>query len=449
MKKIIALLLTAIMIFSLVACGGSAPAADSGAAPAADSGAATAVADSGSDGASAGQFDGVTLEFWMPPINGEDMAYWEPRFEEFKKETGITVNTTIVDWGDMSTKYMAGFMSCDGPDVFYMVNEIMYDMSQAGALMDLAPYYTQEELDNHNFLYGTYTRGDARYSMPFLGETCAYRGYFFNLDLLEKAGVNKIPENWDELIDAAVKVKEAGVCEYPILYPVAEDNASPLATILPMIWSAGADLVSADGESVVIDSPEAVEACQFLYDLSNKYEVLSKDCVTLQTQPAEDLFIEGKVAILGGEANWIEQNYASIPFKLDTRIALSPAGKTPSTFASVDQISANANSKNPEAAVALLKWLTSGPQFETFRETLYASMGQMTKDMSPTPFNSPEIEAEVAANASMGRPLPVCKGLASMTELLKSNEQLLVMGEITPEEAVKAMAEGFQAALDE
>ena len=34
-----------------------------------------------------------------------------------------------------------------------------------------------------------------------------YRGFFYRTDYLEQAGVEKVPETWDELLDACAKLK--------------------------------------------------------------------------------------------------------------------------------------------------------------------------------------------------------------------------------------------------
>lgn len=108
-------------------------------------------------------------------------------------------------------------------------------------------------------------------------------GLMCNVELFEKAGlVDKdgipiFPKTWDELAQTAVKIKEktgaAGLCL------LAQDAAGGWH-FSNIAWCFGAKLVqeNADGTYTAhLDSPEAIEAMRYVYDLKWKYDVLTAD----------------------------------------------------------------------------------------------------------------------------------------------------------------------------
>lgn len=442
MKKIIALLLVLAMAIGLIACGNNSDAA-------ADTTAQTQTpanndaTDTAGDTA-AKPYEGQTISFWIPPYTGEDQSYWDERLAAFEEETGCTVEVSIVPWGDMSTKYMAGFMSGEGPDVFYMTNELMYDMVDAGACLELSPYFTDEEIADQLYWSAGYQLG-GQYAAPFSAGV-SFRGVTYNMDLLEAAGVTEVPTTWDQVVAAGQKIKDAGVCEYSVLYPMAGDNASLLVSFFPTLWSAGGDLVNSDGTEVTLNTPEALAAMQYLYDLTYTYEILSKDCTGIDGTAALELFKEGKVAICFLEPGYVMT--VDLPFNWTAALGVSDGTHDLKTFSPVDTMSVNANSENIDASIALLKFLISVDQRDNFRQTNYPTLAKMNAaaaDISYEPAFINDCMAQVSTSANT---MPVCKGVSTMTEAIGTNLQLMMMGELTPAEALEAMQNACTIALE-
>ena len=444
MKKIIALLLAAIMLLGLAAC--SAKTESTGQEPAAEeatteASSEAAPADAAADGSL--PYEGVVLKYWFPPFTGEDQSYWDDRFAQFEAETGAKVEVTIVPWGEMGTKYMSGFMSDAGPDVFYMISGLMFDIVDAGIALDLDPYYTEEEKADQLFWSAGNCLG-GQYASPFAAGV-SFRGLCFNMDLLKAAGVDAVPTTTTELIEAAQKIKDANVCEYPVLYPATNDSAAMLCSLLPTMYSHGGQWISDDGEKCLLNSEENLAALQYLYDLVYTYEVMPKDVTSLNAQAGLDLFAEGKVAIVATEPGYVMgQEY---PFEWTASIGVSDGTHPVRTVSPLDMMSVNANSENVEAAVALLKWVTTAEQRDNFRETNYPTLAQMNASAAPITYDVPSIAACMEQMGEVGLTNPICRGAASMDEILYTNFQLMMMDELTPQEALDAMQRGCDAAL--
>ena len=442
MKKLLALLLALVMVIGMVACGAKEePKADAPATqPAADAPAADAPAAD-----SAKPYEGATVSWWHYPYTGEDQGYWDERAAVFYEQTGITVETTIIPWGaDGAAKLSSGFLSGTGPDVLYMTAETAYDLISAGHLLDLNGVVPQEILDDEIYLEKCKT-GDKQYMLPYSGGV-SYRGMAFNLDLLKAAGVDKVPETREEFLDAALKVKAAGVCEYPVMLPMATAAETTMTSILPNIWSGGGDFATADGE-IVFDSPENLATLQWMYDLIYTHGVLSEDCTGIDTTAQIDLFIEGKVAMLWGETWPYVDRSAEIDFEWTTALGIAPAGGKVMTFCPTDMVAVNVNAQNQGAAIEWLKFLLSVDQRNNFRENNYSTLLQLNKSADPIVYPVDCINVDMAAAGEHTRALPIVKGCSTMTTDMCTNVQLMMMGELTPAEAVAAIQAACEAAV--
>ena len=445
MKRAMTLLLALAVLLSLAACAAKQPAAPAEETPAA---AADATASDVQTADGDLPYEGVKLTFWWPPYSESDQSYWDTRMQEFTKQTGAVVETTIVPWDELSTKYLSGFMSGEGPDVFYMTNEMMYDMVDAGAVLELSPYFTEEELSTRLYWSAGYALG-GQYAAPFSVDT-SFRGMAYNLDLLKAAGVTEVPTTWDELIDAACKVKEAGVCEYPVMYEANSAASACLNAFLPTLWSAGGDIVNEDGTQVTMNSDAALRACQYIYDLVHTYGVLSTDCLTVDEQDAADLFVEGKSAITAINSYKLStMDQSAISFDYTVKLGLSDGTHTAKVFYPIDTLSVNANSKNVEAAVALLKFVTSAETHQDFRNAISPEQVQLQTTEPAIEFDIDWVADGMANLNEHAKVIPIAKGMSSMQDALFVNYQLLLMGELTPEQSEHAMQDACETALTE
>ena len=52
-------------------------------------------------------FEGQTIKYWSPV---GDVEYFKVLADAFYEKTGCTVESTVIPWGEMSTKYVTSFM---------------------------------------------------------------------------------------------------------------------------------------------------------------------------------------------------------------------------------------------------------------------------------------------------------------------------------------------------
>ncbi|MBO5007220.1 MAG: extracellular solute-binding protein [Clostridia bacterium] len=92
--------------------------------------------------------------------------------------------------------------------------------------------------------------------------------------LLEADGTPKQPKDWYELAEFAVKIKKA-TGKPGFVFPTAANNGGWIFN--PIAWSFGVDFMEQDKDGkwkATFNTPEAVEALQYIKDLKWKYDVL-------------------------------------------------------------------------------------------------------------------------------------------------------------------------------
>ncbi len=164
-------------------------------------------------------------------------------------------------------------------------------------------------------------------------------GLGYNVDLFEAAGLMnddgtpQQPETWDDVIDFAVKIKQA-TGKPGFVLPTSNNNGGWLFTCLA--WSFGAKFMEQDEDGkwhATFNSPETAQALEYVKDLKWKYNVLPDNTLI----DGEEYY---KTFATGGAGMLIA--YGGFPARL-TKYDMQP-----------DQIGIMALPKGPKRHVTLL-----------------------------------------------------------------------------------------------
>ncbi len=420
MKKIASIALSIVLAMGLFAgCGGGASSANSTGGTA--------------NTAPAQKTD---LLLWLPPFSSGDSLdkeFWTKTLQPWAEENNVNLSIEITPWGNYEEKYLTGFSSGAGPDVGYMYLEMFNDFIEMGALEPLDNYFTQEEKDNYlHFDLGN-VKGH-QYTVPFVVGNA--RVLYFNMDHLNKAGVTELPETWDELVEVLTKVKDANI---EGVMPFAQEWADPAIGALNNIyyqylWQAGGDIYDKDGKVALMENDGAVRAAQFLHDLRFKYGVLPEESLSLTEGDVRTMFAEGKIAVAQMAANRaVEMDAAGINWQFIPSLK----DKQMATWVAADALIVNSASANKEKAVELIKFITSAPVMEAFH-TEVSSFPPITKDAE---YKDNPVFESLYADADYLHTLPVAPNSFKVMDTLYKNLQLMMLGDLTPEEAIEKTVE--------
>lgn len=201
MKKVCALLLALVMVFSLVACGAKeeAPAqtpaetpADSPSSPSAD-----APADNK-------EHENVVIECYT--VKTENLEAWQTLEERFEAAyPWVDIELITLEFSSGSSEFLNSRIAAGNlPDVVQISQGDTYrKLIEEGKIRDLKefevsnniPQVYQDLLTYNDCLFG-------------LAQGAAFATMYYNMEILGQAGWDRVPENWDELIQCLQDIQD-------------------------------------------------------------------------------------------------------------------------------------------------------------------------------------------------------------------------------------------------
>ncbi|HEX4764938.1 MAG TPA: ABC transporter substrate-binding protein [Lichenihabitans sp.] len=243
------------------------------------------------------------------------------------------------------------------PDVFTQDVVWIAEFAGAGWALDLDQYFPAA------------MRGDY---FPGLIAACTYQNkltalpwfvdsgmLYYRTDLLGSA---KPPETWADLVTAASGFQKDGKAKFGYLWQGKQAEVL-VCDAVEVIASNGGAILGADGKSGTLDSDKAVEAIQFLYDTINKTKISPPDVLSWDEEPSRAPFTGGEAAFL---RNWSyvygiaqDPKGSSVVGKVGVApLPHFPGGKSAACLGGY-QYGVNAATKNREAAIDFLTWMSS------------------------------------------------------------------------------------------
>jgi multiple sugar transport system substrate-binding protein len=266
-------------------------------------------------------------------------------FEE--KYPNITLNYEPVP-ADYATVMAAQFSAGDPPDLFYVgaTGEAAPWIEQ-GLLEPLGPYIEgNPEIGLDQFyprLLAPFQREGETYGLP---KDASPLALFYNPEMLDAAGV-EVPTNWDELQSAAEALTDGdvtGLCMGPEIQRWGA-----------FIYQNGGAIYNEDNTEIVLDSPETVEALDYLLGLheSGAYqthtEIGAGWCGEAFGTEQAAMAIEGNWMV-----SYMDNDFPDVPYEM----AELPQGAQQGNLAFTVAYSIGVDSPNKDAAWVLLQYLS-------------------------------------------------------------------------------------------
>lgn len=275
--------------------------------------------------------------------------------KEFTEETGIQASIQVVTWDQYWTLLEAGAQGGDMPDVFWMHSNEAQKYMANGILLDLTDYIANSdklEMDQYpQELKDFYTYDGKTYAIPKDRDTIAL---WYNKTMFDEAGLEYPNEDWtwDDYYEAAKKLtKEDGT-----QYGTAMNPSGTQDGWYNIVYSMGGSVISDDHKTSMMDSPETIEAMNYV-------DKLVKECMPspqVMSETALDvLFSSGKIAMLP-MGSWMVGSFNQNDYiRENCDVAVLPkdaeTGKRVSIYNGLGW-AANANTSNPEGAKKLIEW---------------------------------------------------------------------------------------------
>ena len=332
MKKTLLIFLVAMIALSAVFAGGSSE--SSAAAPAAE------------------KKNEITVVYL-------DEKPWHDQADEFTAATGIKVNYINVPFPELRQRSLTSFLSQDSHfDVIHLRSDYVYEFASKEFLEPLDDLLTAEEkaaynktsLDNLSF--GGHLYGLPRYYWLWQ--------FNYNTQILKEAGVEKIPETWDELIAITPQIKAAG---HEVMIAGLDDEIITYMFYV-LLNCEGTTLIDEKGMPVC-NNEAGARALDTLKRLVDS-EAISKHSFEIHgSNPASDMFCQGDFAFcFASPATYsLAMNPASSRIVGMVETAVVPKGSVGSaSWNEPAGLGIPYNAPNKEGAIEYIKFCTTPEQ---------------------------------------------------------------------------------------
>lgn len=425
-KKSIAMLLTALMVVSLAACGGQTKTPGDG------TGDPVSTSKTGTSGKK------VTLKW----------AFWGPEpVEVIKKFNDEHPNITLEYEMLSSDQYVniinTRLMSGEGPDIFSPRFVDNYEkLVSEGRVVELTDKefmknYSDEALNQIKASDG---------KIYAFTESALFLFCYYNKDIF-KANNIAIPTNWEEYLEACGKLKSAGIvpqvqgmkdlwnCKYvgpdPVLTMTMRDNMWPEKL--------------SKGEVKFTDA-NAVASYKRVEDLIKKGYIMDGS-LGLTFIQAWQLFCEGKAAMMAGGTWYSAQAFPSAKPSFDLGVMPIPFNdKGEEQVVPYGAISGmqvvNKESKNIDEAMLFAEWFSQTENLQLYANT--------TKNMSPGRDVVNNFSPEIALYDELlknYKTIPFKKEPATITTDYGKVIQNMLLGDMNAESAAAEMQKKVEETL--
>lgn len=296
-----------------------------------------------------------------------------------------------------------------------------------------------------------YVNGRKGEFIPSTLETASYQDRYYGVPEKTDAGllyyrtdrVDQAPKTWQQLYSEA---KKAGGFVYQ-----GKAYEGLTVNFLEVAYSAGGKVLSDDGKSSEIDSPENLKALQLMVD-GIKSGAVPRAVLTYQEGETQEAFDTGKPGFM---RNWpyaysIEKESKTPGLKNNFNVSPLPAfegGKAAGVLGGSNLV-VSRFSKNPEGALKLVDLLTS-PKAMQLRATKYSLAPVLSAS-----YDDPAIKKALPFSAALktaveqAQSRPVSPAYTQISAAISTNVARALSGRATPEAALKAADGAISSALN-
>jgi len=405
-----------VLALTLAACGGGSGFDDNGTTDD-----ATGTDDGG----------GGALEILIASSGEAETRAVEDAVATWSAESGTDATVNVAS--DLPQQLSQGFAAGSPPDLFYVSTDHFVGYAANGSLLPYA-----DQLDNVDDFYPTlresFTYEDELYCAPKDFSTLAL---FINNDAWADAGLGEddVPTTWEELSDVAATLAETndtGLTFGPEWQRVGAFMAQ-----------AGGSLVSEDGTTATVDSPENLEALSYVQELLGSGA--AQYPADLGAGWGGEAFGTGAAAMTV-EGNWLVGALANDFPDIDYRVVTLPEGPAgPGTLQFTNCWGIATDSDNQDQAVELVQFLTSPEQQLEFARA-FGVMPSIESAADQWTSEFPE-QAAFLESVEFAQGVPTVQGISDVIADFNSQLEGLAGGD--PQGLLSSVQSTLEATLTE
>lgn len=311
------------------------------------------------------------------------------------------------------------------------------EFGAAGWLLPLDTFFVEEELDH--FLPGPVEGcrwGGNLFAVPWFTDAGIL---YYRKDLLERENLSP-PKTWKELTERAERL-QARHGLYGFVFQ-AQQYEGLICNFLEYLWANHGRVLDEDG-TLLIDSPESVQALTFMRDLIHRLRVAPEGVTIHKEEDSRQIFTEGRAAFM---RNWpyawalaqSEEKGSKVAGKVGICPLPHPQNGVPAACLGGWNLAVSRFSEHPSEAVQFIKFLTSYEVQKEFaveggrlptRKRLYED----EEVLGECPHYRDLYEAFISA-----RPRPVTPYYSKLSDILQIEIHQALIGTKIPHEALRS-----------
>ena len=387
--------------------------------------------------------DRVRLTLWHQMVPAE-RAILESLIADWEQgHPGVRVRALYKETEELRSGFQASALAGGGPELVYGPSDVIGPFQTMGIIRDMSPWLPADE--QAAFVEGALTRLPARRATSAAPLELLQVGDRIGNHLALVCNGNYLPRppatDQDFIRVARENTKDLDGDGQIDRFGIAWNFTEPFF-VIPFITGFGGWVFDPQDPTQTtpdLDTPATLAAFRFVLDLRDKYRVMPVNC---DYEGADGLFKEGRSAmIINGDWSWgdylarpeLKAYVAPLPVVLATGLPMGPMVATKGYSLNV-----NAQGRQADEAMALVRFLTSAPVQRRFMAELKTlpSLKELLGD--PLLQEDPTLRAS-AAQMRNGKPMPVVAELRAVWDAMKPHYQALLGGSATPEQAAAGM----------
>jgi multiple sugar transport system substrate-binding protein len=205
----------------------------------------------------------------------------------------IKVIYTPLDLQLYPEKMVALFNAGTQGDAFYIRDTHLGAWVEAGWVqpIDGMPKLAELNKDIYPATLQTLFYKGKQYGVPYYGDIYLY---LYDKTELAKAGVKKPPVTLDELKNAALEVKKAGISQYPILKGY-KTNTDGLDEMWSMVFASGGHMFNADMDPLFPNEDKTALMClEWMLEAMHNWKILDPRGLEIDETQARDIYLSGQ-----------------------------------------------------------------------------------------------------------------------------------------------------------
>jgi multiple sugar transport system substrate-binding protein len=366
---------------------------------------------------------------------------------------GAKVVTQTVDWGAYYDLLTATYSTGNIPDVAVMHSSVMPNFSGRDLLTPLSGPMKEIGIDTEDFVPAALKNASANneiYALPYDLHALLFH---VNMDLMKQAGlVNAdgspmMPKSPEELLAQGKKFKEA-TGKYYIASESQSAEGMMVRLFDSLLWQQGVDVISADGKTASINTPEGLKAATLISSIYS--EGLANSA--LDYPGAEQAFLNGEAGILIN-GTWGVDNYNSQAAGGKVALKNYSVANVPQLYAKpavwadshmwVIPKDDSRSAEETQAALAFLKFLNDN-NFQWSR-TGHLSVRQSV--LNSEEFKALPHRSEFADTAKNATALPQVQNQRAVYNAMFTDFNAMWLTKTDPQAALEAMQAGVERVL--